>query len=425
VSVRERAARRAVHGLLGRLRAGTVELVEDGVARTFGTPAGAPPLHARIEVRDPAFHAALLRGGASAGRAYMDGAWDCADLVALVRIAARAMPALDRWRERLLPLTAPWQRTAWRLRGNSRARAAERIAAHYDLGNALFSRFLDETMLYSCAIFERPRMTLHEAQVAKLERICRRLDLRSGERLLEIGTGWGGLALHAAARHGVHVTTTTISREQHAYASAAVRAAGLQDRVTVLLADYRDLQGRYDKLVSVEMVEAVGWEHLDTYFAACSGLLEDHGAMLLQAILHPHRTFRVEKASRGFINAFVFPGGTLPSLLAIERALTRRTDLRGVALDDITPHYARTLQCWRERFAAAWPEVRALGYDERFRRLWDLYLAYCEAGFRERRIADVQLLLAKPAWRGEAVMPLASAISEQLVPEAVPLALAE
>jgi len=401
VSVRERAARRAVHALLARARGGTIELVEDGVSRMFGTSAGAPPLHARVAVHDPAFHAALLSGGAGAGRAYVDGLWDCGDLVALVRIAARAMPALDRWRERLLPLTAPVQRTAWRLHGNSRARARERIAAHYDLGNALFSRFLDKTMLYSAAVFERPAMTLHEAQLAKLDRICRRLALQPGERVLEIGTGWGGFALHAAGRYGAHVTTTTISHEQHAYASAAVRAAGLQDRVTVLLEDYRDLRGRYDKLVSIEMIEAVGWEHLDTYFERCSALLEPHGAMLLQAILHPHRVFRVEKAAKGFIREFVFPGGALPSMLAIERSLARRTDLRTIALDDITPHYARTLACWRERFRDAWPELRTLGYDERFRRTWDLYLAYCEAGFRERRIADVQLLLAKPTFRTE------------------------
>ena len=424
---RERVARRAVHALLARARGGTVELVEDGRAFAFGTPAGEPPLHARVEVHDPAFHPALLSGGAGAGRAYADGLWDCDDLVALVRIAARAMPALDRRRERLLPLTAPWQHLAWRLRGNSRARARERIAAHYDLGNTLFSRFLDETMLYSAAIFEQPDATLHEAQVAKLDRICRRLELAPGERLLEIGTGWGGLALHAAGRYGAHVTTTTISREQHAHATAAVRAAGLEDRVTVLLQDYRDLRGRYDKLVSVEMIEAVGWERLDTYFACCAELLEPHGAMLLQAILHPHRVFRVEKAAKGFIREFVFPGGTLPSLYAIERSLARRTDLRTIALDDITPHYARTLACWRERFHDAWPELRTLGYDERFRRIWDLYLAYCEAGFRERRISDVQLLLAKPSWRGEAdaLAPLAaeSALAAELAPEPLGLAL--
>jgi cyclopropane-fatty-acyl-phospholipid synthase len=430
VSTREQIARRAVHALLGRVHGGTIELHEGGASRTFGTPAGAPRLHACIEVHDPAFHTALLSGGAGAGRAYMDGLWDCDDLVALVRIAARAMPALDRWRERLLPLTAPWQQTAWRMRANTRARARERIAAHYDLGNTLFSRFLDETMMYSSAIFERPGATLHEAQLSKLDRICERLQLSPGERLLEIGTGWGGLALHAAGRYGAHVTTTTISREQHAYASAAVRAAGLEDRVTVVLQDYRDLRGRYDKLVSIEMIEAVGWEHLDTYFAACSDLLEPHGAMLLQAIIHPHSVFRVEKASTGFINAFIFPGGTLPSLATIERSLARRTDLRSVALDDITPHYARTLRCWRARFHDAWPELRTLGYDERFHRMWDLYLAYCEAGFRERRISDVQLLLAKPAYRAETVAPLAApshpeAAPAEILREPLGLALAE
>jgi cyclopropane-fatty-acyl-phospholipid synthase len=415
--VRERVARRAVHALLARARGGTIELRENGVAHAFGTPAGAPPLRACVEVRDPAFHTALLAGGgAGAGRAYADGLWDCEDLVALVRIAARAMPALDRRRERLLPLTAPVQRTAWRLRGNSRARARERIAAHYDLGNALFSHFLDETMMYSAAVFERPDATLHEAQLAKLDRICRRLQLQPGERVLEIGTGWGGFALHAAGRYGVHVTTTTISREQHAHASDAVRSAGLEGRVTVLLQDYRDLRGRYDKVVSIEMIEAVGWEHLDTYFERCSELLEPHGAMLLQAILHPHRVFRVEQAAKGFIREFVFPGGTLPSMLAIERSLARRTDLRTVALDDITPHYARTLASWRERFHAGWPELRTLGYDERFRRIWDFYLAYCEAGFRERRIADVQLLLAKPGFReeAEALAPLPAGRSSTL-----------
>jgi cyclopropane-fatty-acyl-phospholipid synthase len=422
-------ARRAVHSLLDRLRGGQVELAEGGATVLLGTQPRAPlePLRARIEVRDPAFHAALLRGGAPAARAYVDGLWDCDELVALVRIAARAMPALDRWRTRLLPLTAPLQRTAWRLRSNSRARARERIAAHYDLGNELFARFLDETMMYSCALFERADATLHEAQVAKLDRVCRRLALAPGDRLLEIGTGWGGLALHAAGRWGAHVTTTTISREQHAHATAAVRAAGLADRVEVLLRDYRDLRGRFDKLVSIEMVEAVGWEHLDTYFAACSDLLEPDGAMLLQAIVHPHAAFRVEKASEGFINRYVFPGGALPSLLAIERSLARRTDLRAIALDDITPHYARTLQLWRERFHAAWPQLCTCGYDERFRRMWDLYLAYCEAGFRERRIMDVQLLLAKPAWRGEvaALAPLpGSPVDAQLAPEAVRLTLA-
>ncbi|HYV16758.1 MAG TPA: cyclopropane-fatty-acyl-phospholipid synthase family protein [Conexibacter sp.] len=409
MSRRHRVARRAVHALLGRVDSGRLELVEDGVAHVLGASAAAarPPLRARIEVRSPAFYPALLRGGAGAGGAYMDGLWDCEDLVALVCVAARAMDGVDRVRERLLPLTAPVQRTAWRLRGNSRARARARISAHYDLGNTLFSRFLDETMMYSSGIFERPDATLHDAQVAKLERICRRLALGPADHVLEIGTGWGGFALHAAGRYGCRVTTTTISHEQHAHALAAVRAAGLEDRVTVLLQDYRDLRGSYDKLVSIEMVEAVGWEHLDTYFRVCSERLAPTGTMLLQAIVHPERVFRVEKASSGFINRYIFPGGTLPSLGAIERSLARATDLRSIGLQDITPHYARTLHCWRERFLAAWPELSTLGYDERFRRMWVLYLAYCEAGFLERRIRVVQLQLAKPAFRAK---PLVEAV---------------
>jgi cyclopropane-fatty-acyl-phospholipid synthase len=404
------AARRAVHALLGRLRGGQIELVEAGTARVFGVQPAPPlaPLRARVDVRSPAFYPALLRGGAGAGRAYMDGLWDCDDLVALVRVAARAMPALDRARLRLLPLTAPLQRTAWRLRSNTRARARERIAAHYDLGNELFARFLDETMMYSCAVFERPDATLHEAQLAKLDRICRGLALGPADHVLEIGAGWGGFALHAAGRYGCRVTTTTISREQHAHASAAVRAAGLEDRVVVLLEDYRDLRGRYDKLVSIEMVEAVGWDHLTTYFRACSERLAPHGTMLLQAITTSEQVARVEKASDSFIKRFIFPGGSLPSLEAIERALDRATDLRPVRLEDLTPHYARTLACWRERFLAAWEELRSLGYDERFKRMWELYLAYCEGGFRERRIGDVQLQLAKPAFRGKPLGALAT-----------------
>jgi cyclopropane-fatty-acyl-phospholipid synthase len=401
----ERAARAIVHRILARVAGGEIELADGAALHRFGAPS-ADGLRARIDVRSPAFHPALLRGGRGAGAAYADGLWDCDDLVALVRIAARAMPAFDRLRERALPLTAPLQRTAWRLRANTRARSRERIAAHYDLGNELFSRFLDETMTYSSAIFERPDATLREASVAKLERICRKLELAPGDHVLEIGTGWGGFALHAAGRHGCRVTTTTISHEQHAHAVAAVRTAGLGDRVTVLRQDYRDLRGSYDKLVSIEMVEAVGWEHLETYFRACSDLLVADGTFLLQAIVFGDRAYRVEKASTGFINSFVFPGGTLPSLAAIERALGRATDLRTVHLEDITPHYARTLQLWRENFAAAWPELRARGYDERFRRLWSLYLAYCEAGFAERRIQDVQLMLAKPGFRAEPLHPL-------------------
>lgn len=400
----QRAARAAACTLLRRVRGGTIELHEpDGGVTVFGSQSPPPeePLRARIVVRSPAFWTELVGGrGVGLGRAYMDGLWECDELVTLVRIAARAMVAGDRARERLLPLVGPLQRAAWKLRANTRERSRERIAAHYDLGNELFARFLDETMMYSCGIFERPDATLHEASVAKLERICRTLDLGPDDHVLEIGSGWGGFAIHAAGRYGCRVTTTTISRAQHEHATAAVQAAGLADRVTVLLEDYRDLRGEYDKLVSIEMIEAVGWEHLDTYFRVCAQRLKPDGAMLLQAIVTSDLTYRVERASVGFINAFIFPGGTLPSMAAIERSVGR-TDLRSVRLEDISDHYAPTLAAWRRNFLAAWPELEGHGYDERFRRVWELYLAYCEAGFAERRIQDVQVVLAKPGFRRE------------------------
>lgn len=249
-------------------------------------------------------------------------------------------------------------------------------------------------------------MSLDDAQLAKLERICTALQVGPEDHLVEIGTGWGGLAIHAASEYGCRVTTTTISRRQAEYARERIAGAGLGDRIEVVERDYRELAGRYDKLVSIEMIEAVGWEHLDTFFAVCSRRLAPHGTMLLQAIVYDDRAYRIAKGAPSFANTLVFPGGALPSLGAIERSLGRVGDLRTVQLEDISGHYVRTLHAWRERFLAAWPRLRGRGYDERFRRLWTLYLAYCEAGFAERRIRDVQLLLAKPAFADEPLAPL-------------------
>jgi cyclopropane-fatty-acyl-phospholipid synthase len=275
-------------------------------------------------------------------------------------------------------------------------RSRRQIAAHYDLGNDLFATFLDETMMYSAAYFPTPEATLTEASVAKLDRVCRKLKLSPGDHLLEIGTGWGGLAMHAASRYGARVTTTTISREQYDLAVERVREAGLEDRVTVLLEDYRNLTGSYDKLVSIEMIEAVGWRFFDTYFRRCSQLLKGGGAMLLQAITIDDSAYEVEKEGRSFMKDLIFPGGCLPSLEVIERCVTRTGALRTVDVEDITPHYVRTLRCWRERFEAATTRLDELGYDDRFRRLWRLYLCYSEAGFAERRIQDVHVLITKP-----------------------------
>jgi cyclopropane-fatty-acyl-phospholipid synthase len=390
-------ARAIVHQLLRRARGGALELREPGRAvAQFGAIDPTNPLRAVIEVHSPAFYRRLLGGSLGLADAYTDGLWDSPDLVALMRLAARNGAALDRPRRWLLPVIAPARALA-RAR-NTIARSREQIAAHYDLGNELFELFLDERMTYSSAIFPAPGATLDDAALHKLRIVCAKLDLRPSDHLLDIGGGWGSLAVHAARHHGCRVTTATISREQYARAAARVGAAGLEDRVTVLLRDYRELEGRYDKLVSLEMIEAVGWRDFGTFFARCSELLTPHGLMLLQAITIDDRAYRVERGNRSFVGTRIFPGGCLPSQAVIARCIGRRTDLCAVGRQDITDHYVRTLGHWRRRFLAHRDDLGALGYDERFRRMWTLYLAYCEAGFSERRIRCGQLLLAKPRW---------------------------
>jgi cyclopropane-fatty-acyl-phospholipid synthase len=319
----------------------------------------------------------------------------------VIEVAARNLEGIDRIRRALTPVREPWQRGRALLERNTPLRSRDDIAAHYDLGNPLFELMLDETMMYSSAIFERRDMSLADASRAKLERICDKLDLGPSDHVLEIGTGWGGFAVHAASTRGCRVTTTTLSKEQREFALARVREAGLADRVTVLLDDYRELTGRFDKLVSIEMIEAVGWKDFGTYFERCAALLSPDGVMVLQAITIDDRLYDVEKAQRSFMNSLIFPNGCLPSVEVIARNVARRSDLRMVDLEDITPHYAETLRRWRANVDAHEERIRALGYDERFLRLWRLYLSFCEAGFTERRIGNVQIVLAKPRWRGQ------------------------
>jgi cyclopropane-fatty-acyl-phospholipid synthase len=388
--------RAMVEWLLRRIKVGTLVVVDGDERREYGG-AGAPI--ATVVVHSPRTWRMLLRGSRGMADAYAAGLWDTPDLVAVIRLAARNAVGLDRARRRLAPLRLPLQRARALARRSTRMRRRKDIAAHYDLGNELFTRMLDPTLSYSCGVFDREGMTLEEASISKLERVCEKLDLQPGDHVLEIGTGWGGFALHAASTRGCHVTTTTISSEQHSYAVAKVREAGLDDRVTVLFEDYRDLRGRYDKLVSIEMIEAVGWRRIADFFARCSDLLEADGSMLLQAITIDDRAYEVQKAARSFINTHIFPGGCLPSIEVISRDVSRHTDLQLVNLEDITPHYVETLRRWRENFESHVDELEALGYDERFRRLWTLYLCYCEAGFAERRICDVQIVLAKPSCR--------------------------
>ena len=393
----ERVARRLVIALLERVESGQLTVVEGDRRRVFG--AGSP--QATVVVHDPALWRALARGGKGLAVAYVDGWWDSPDLTAVMQVAARNLGGIDRIRRALTPVREPWQRARALWTRNTPRRVRRDIAAHYDLGNDLFALMLDdETMMYSGAIFERRDMSLAEASRAKLERICAKLDLQPSDHLLEIGTGWGGFAQYAAATRGCRVTTTTLSREQREFAVERLRRAGLDDRVTVLLDDYRELRGRYDKLVSIEMIEAVGWKDFGTFFARCGALLAPDGAMALQAITIDDRLYGIEKAQRSFMNSLVFPNGCLPSIEVIARNVARRSDLRMVDLEDITPHYAETLRRWRANIEAGADRLRALGYDGRFLRLWRLYLSFCEAGFTERRIGDVQMVLAKPRWRG-------------------------
>jgi cyclopropane-fatty-acyl-phospholipid synthase len=389
--------------LLAGIRTGRLEVVElwSGQRLRFGS---AGP-RVRIEIRSPRFYSDLVRRrSVGLGETYAEGTWETDDVVGLCRLAAREVRRGDRLRCRLAPLGRPlaWARGLSML--NTRGGARRNIAAHYDLGNELFELFLDrEAMMYSSAVFADEGMTLEQAQEERLERVCRRLELVGDDHLLEIGTGWGGMAVHAASRYGCRVTTTTISREQREYAEARVRAAGLEDRITVLGADYRDLTGRFDKLVSLEMIEAVGWQYFEEYFRCCSELLEPHGLFFLQAIVVEDGAYEAEKRSRSFATELIFPGGCLPSLEVIQRHIARDTDMRTTWLEDISPSYVLTLRNWRKRFVAAADRLEELGYDERFRRLWELWLALSEAGFREARIADVQLVAAKPGWAGRLV----------------------
>jgi cyclopropane-fatty-acyl-phospholipid synthase len=377
--------------------------IEDGATRrVFGTPGRGPD--ARVVVRDERFWRALaLRGALGGAEAYRAGWWSSDDLVGVVRVLARNARAFGAL-ERRAGLARPALRLLHWLRDNHRRGSRRNVAAHYDLGNEFFATFLDPTLTYSSAIFEHPGATLEEAQRAKYERICRKLGLTERHHVLEIGTGWGGFAIHAAKTRGCRVTTTTISRAQLALAKERVAAAGLSDRVVLLDADYRDLTGTYDRLVSIEMIEAVGHRHLPRFFEVCSERLAPDGALALQAILVREQDWERSLRSVDFVKRYVFPGGQLVSLGAIAAALARGTDLHVTHYEDITPHYAETLRRWRERFLAARESHRALGLSEEFLRTWDYYLAYCDGAFRERANAAAQIVMEKPAARRGALL---------------------
>ncbi|HLX61402.1 MAG TPA: cyclopropane-fatty-acyl-phospholipid synthase family protein [Planctomycetota bacterium] len=399
-SLVQRLARKAVFKRLNTLRDGCIELVEGAQRTRFGSDQQSSP--SAMVVLDPRLYTRVAFGGAlGAAESYMAGEWECENLSELIRVFIRNSETLSQIQSGLARMARPFLRAGHWLRDNSPRGSRRNIAAHYDLSNDFFALFLDETLMYSSAYFERPDMPLPEASAAKNERLCQMLRLSPGDHLLEIGTGWGGFAIHAAQHHGCRVTTTTISKAQHDLAKERIEKAGLSGKITLLLEDYRALQGRFDKVVSIEMIEAVGAKWLDTFFARCNALLKPNGAMALQAITIPDQRFEHHAREVDFIKKYIFPGSCLPSVARILESTRKCTDFNLARLEDITPHYARTLRLWRERFCEKLDLVGNMGFGERFIRLWNYYLSYCEAGFAERYIGTVQMLLAKPGWRND------------------------
>lgn len=399
-SLVEKAAKKAVFAMLERLAVGHLVLEDGDNTYTFGQSMAEAQYHAHIQVHDiHAYKDVFSDASIGAGEAYMKGHWSTPDLTAVIRLMCANLSVINE-ADAKRSIWSRWASKAFHsLNANTKNGSRKNIAAHYDLGNDFFELFLDPSMMYSAAVYPSAEATLHEASVHKLDRICQKLELGPDDHLLEIGTGWGGMAIHAAQHYGCHVTTTTISNEQYEFAKARVKQLGLEDRITLLLEDYRDLEGKYDKLVSIEMIEAVGHEYYDSYFGKCSELLKPDGLMVIQAITIADQRYDYARKSVDFIQRYIFPGGCLPSNAVIAEKVSSKTDMQIVALEDITEHYADTLADWRERFHNAIDRVRAQGFDDVFCRMWDYYLAYCEGGFRERAISTGQFVFAKPRYR--------------------------
>ena len=354
-------------------------------------------LRVHVDITDMrAWPLVLLGGSAGLGEAWSKGYWETPDLTSAIRVIARATSVADGPRSLIQSFVGPITDRLRRLRPQDKHRDRQNIGAHYDLGNEFFEQLLDPTMMYSSALFSSPSLTLEEGSIAKLDRLCQTIDIRPSDRVLEIGTGWGGFAIHAATRFGAHVTTTTISAEQFIYAKERVAAAGLEDQITVLGDDYRDLSGSWDRLVSIEMIEAVDWRDYDTFFSTCCELLVPGGVMGLQAIVIETDRFERAKNTRDFIKAHIFPGGCLPSIEAIKRSLERVTDFSVDEDFGFGADYAETLRRWRVNLHAHEASLASLGLDQQFIRLWDFYLCYCEAGFDEKMIDVVQMRFTRP-----------------------------
>jgi len=403
----DRVARRLVTQRLSGLKRGQILLKDASGNSVHGESAD---LHVTLQVRNPRFYRETVMGGTnSVAESYIRGDWDCDDLTRLIRVFVRNLSNADQFDGGLARIQVMVNRAYHWMRSNSRIGSRKNIGAHYDLGNDFFKLWLDETMAYSSGIFLDESNSLREASEEKFDRVCRKLSLVKTDHLLEIGTGWGGLAIHAATNYGCKVTTTTISRNQAAIARERIAAAGLSDRISLLEQDYRDLTGKFDKLVSIEMIEAVGYKYFDTYFRKIGELLRPDGSAVLQAIVMPERRYRQYLNGVDFIQRFVFPGGCLPSTAAMLESSGRTTDMRFVHAEDFAPHYAETLRRWRQTFHERLDQVRQQGYSEEFIRLWNYYLCYCEAVFEERHVGVIQIQFDKPQCRRDPIQLSAAA----------------
>ena len=360
----------------------------------FGDPES--DLHVTLQINDDKAYADFLVGGSlGAGESYIRGEWDCSNLTDLIKLFARNMKLVESMDSGLAKIGSPILRTLHWMNRNTKAGSRKNIEAHYDLGNDFFKLFLDPSMMYSSAIFESEKTSLQEAQEYKLKTICEKLQLNEDDHLLEIGTGWGAMAIYAAENYGCKVTTTTISKEQYALAKERIREKNLDHKIDLLLMDYRDLSGSFSKVVSIEMVEAVGHEYLEEYFQKCSELTAENGLFLMQVITIPDQRYDKARKEIDFIKRYIFPGSCIPSVERINGCIRTNTDYRLVDMDEYAWHYAKTLNLWHKNLMEHKNEIKKL-FSEEFLRMWQFYFSYCEGGFYERVIGSSQMLFAKP-----------------------------
>ncbi|GAB7220471.1 class I SAM-dependent methyltransferase [Vibrio comitans] len=397
----QRSARALLLNHLQKLQHGRLTIIERFESQSVSTAVEfgsvSESFHASIEIRHPDFYCRMLSGGSiAAAEAYMDGWWDSSDLTAVMRLMALNLNSLDNMNSKQSVFKKLAYKLGHWLNRNTYTNSKKNIGAHYDLGNDLYTRFLDSNMLYSAAVYNNSDDTLEQAQINKMDRLCQQLQLQPGDSVIEIGTGWGGMAIYMAKTYGCQVTTTTISEEQFAYAEEKVQEQGLSDRITLLKQDYRDLKGQYDKLVSIEMIEAVGREFLPSYIDKCQSLLKPGGLMAIQAITIADQRFESYSKGVDFIQKYIFPGGFLPSVTHLLQQTTKHSQLVLHDLHDIGLDYAKTLRDWLHRFNLAEKELTSFGYNERFMRMWRYYLCYCEGGFLAQRISTVHLTFRNP-----------------------------